>query len=172
MNKSWFKHTITFIILYLIQLLLLNKITLFGFVTPMIYIMFIMCLPFNSPKWLLVLLGFTSGLIMDCFTGALGFHALSMLVIAFLRPAIIHIIPYNGKKEEHLQPIFHDMKGLWYLQYAFCITFIHHFIYYMVDSMSMAHFGHTLWVILVNTLFTIICIYIAQMLFYKPSKRY
>lgn len=172
MNKPWFKHLLIFIILYLVQILLLNKISLFGFVTPMIYILFIMGLPFDTPKWLLVILGFLSGLIMDCFTGALGFQALAALVIAFLRPSIIQFIPYNGKMEEHLQPIYYDMEFVWYLQYAFLLTLIHHAVYYFVDAMSLKHFGHTLWVILVNTLFTVIAIFIVQAIFYKPSKRY
>ena len=172
MNNVYVKHTVAFILLYVAQIFLLDKVALWGFVTPMIYILFILSLPFDTPNWLMVVLGFVAGLIMDSFTGSLGMHALSLMTIAFLRKWVITVIPFYGEKEPHLQPKLYDMKFVWYLQYAFLLTLIHHAIYYFVDAMSLKHFGHTLWVILVNTLFTVIAIFIVQAIFYKPSKRY
>ena len=122
MNNVYVKHTVAFILLYVAQIFLLDKVALWGFVTPMIYILFILSLPFDTPNWLMVVLGFAAGLIMDSFTGSLGMHALSLMTIAFMRKWVITVIPFYGEKEPHLQPKLYDMKFVWYLQYTFLLT--------------------------------------------------
>jgi rod shape-determining protein MreD len=147
-------------------------VNLWGVVTPMIYILFIFSLPFQTPKWAVVLLGFLLGLSIDIFSGILGLHALATLIIAFIRSFVISIIPLRVEREEHLLPIFHDMKFSWYFRYTFLLTLVHHFIYFMVDAFTFHNFIKTCIVVLTNTLFTLLCIFIIQILFYKPSKRY
>jgi hypothetical protein len=141
-------------------------------VMPMIYIVFIFSLPFNTPKWLVVLLGVFCGFLMDIFCGAIGFHALATLTMAFCRAGLIRLIPLRLEREEHLLPIFYDMKLGWYLRYAFCLTFLHHFVYYFADVFSFHNFNKLLWVVSANTLCSLLCIFLIQVLLYKPSKRY
>jgi len=87
-----------------LQVVILNKICLWGMIAPMVYIVFIFSLPFDMPKWLVVLLGFCCGFVVDIFFGVLGFHALATLVMAFLRAGIIQLIPLRIEREEHLLP--------------------------------------------------------------------
>jgi rod shape-determining protein MreD len=138
----------------------------------MVYIAFILSLPFQAPRWIVILLGFLLGMIIDFFTGVIGFHALATLIIAFIRPSIIRIISKKEEREEHLHPIFYDMRFVWYLQYALFLTFIHHFVYFFVDVLSFHNFSHTITVIFSNTACSLICIFLIQILFYKSSKRY
>ena len=172
MNKVYIKYAALFLLYVLLQVFVFNMVNLWGVITPMIYILFILSLPFQTPKWAVVLLGFLLGLSIDIFSGVLGLHALATLVIAFVRPFVITIIPLRVEREEHLLPIFHDMKLAWYLRYVFLLTLIHHFVYFMVDAFTFYNFFKTCLVVLVNTLFTLLCIFIIQILFYKPSKRY
>jgi len=166
------KQLFQFIFLFILQVFILNRICLWEVVTPMIYIVFIFSLPFSTPKWLVVLLGFCCGFLMDTFSGVLGFHALATLIIAFLRAATIRIISQRTEREEHLLPIFHDMKFGWYLKYVFCLTFIHQFVYYFTDVLSFHNFGKLMLVVSENTLGSLVCIFLIQILIYKPSKRY
>jgi len=172
MSKVYFKYIISFILLILLQIFVFNKINMLGFITPMIYIVFIFSLPFQTPRWAVILLGFLIGLAVDFFTGIVGINALATLIIAFIRPSIIRIITLRVELEEHLLPIYQDMKFAWYLQYAFLLTFIHHFVYFFVDALSFNNFWRIMIVILSNTAFSVICIFIIQILFYKASKRY
>ena len=173
MNKSFFKYCLRFILIILLQIVILNKITLWGFVTPMVYFVFILSLPFKTPRWVVILLGFFTGITVDFFTGGIiGIHALATLVIAFIRSFTIGTITSRKEREKHLLPIFHDMRFIWYLQYVFILTFIHHFVYFFVDILSFNSFFQALMVILSNTVCSIICIFIIQILFYKKSKRY
>jgi Na+-transporting methylmalonyl-CoA/oxaloacetate decarboxylase beta subunit len=132
-----------------------------------------MSLPFQTPRWAVIFLGFLLGLIIDFFSGMIGYHALATLIIAFIRPLIIRIISTTREeREEHLHPIFYDMRFAWYLQYVFLLTFIHHFVYFFVDMLSFHNFLRTMFVVLSNTLCSLICIFLIQILFYKSSKRY
>jgi len=172
MSKNFFKYLINFILFVLLQVFVLNKIILWEFVTPMVYICFIFSLPFQTPKGAVILLGFLMGIIIDFFTGMIGFHALATLTIAFLRHMLIRMISRREEREEHLHPIFHDMRFIWYFQYVFWLTFIHNFVYFFVDALSFHNFLRTITVILSNTACSLICIFLIQILFYKSSKRY
>ena len=172
MNKNLFTYIISFILFVLVQVFVLNKVSLWAVVTPMVYIAFIFSLPFQTPRWAVVLLGFLLGLTIDFFTGVIGFHALATLTIAFLRPVFIDLISANDDWEEHLRPLFYDMRFFWYLQYVFLLTFIHHFVYFFVDVLNFHNFSQTIIVILSNTACTVICVFLIQILFYKSSKRY
>ena len=172
MNKNLFTYIISFILFVLAQILVLNKVSLWAVVTPMVYIAFIFSLPFQTPRWAVILLGFLLGLIMDFFTGVIGFHAFATLIIAFIRPMLIDLISAKDDWEEHLRPLFYDMRFIWYLQYVFWLTFIHHFVYFFVDILNFHNFSQTILVILSNTACTMICVFLIQILFYKSSKRY
>ena len=172
MSKLFFKQFFGFILLLALQVLILNKVCLWGIITPLVYIVFIFSLPFNTPKWLVVLLGFLCGFFVDIFAGALGFHALATLIISFLRAGIIRLIPLRVEREEHLLPIFHDMKFGWYFQYVFYLILIHHFVYYFADAFSFQNFGKLMLVVLANTLCSLLCIFLIQILVHRPSKRY
>jgi hypothetical protein len=117
-------------------------------------------------------LAFLTGLTVDFFTGVIGYHALATLIIGFIRPFIIQLIPLHVEREAHLLPIFHDMKFRWYLQYVFLLTLIHHFVYFFVDVLSFHNFSRTILVIIGSTLCSLVCILLIDIVFNKPSKRY
>jgi len=172
MNNIYIKQIFYFILLLALQILIFNKVCLWGMVTPVVYLIFIFSLPFNTPKWAMVLLGFLTGFLVDIFCEVIGFHALATLIIAFLRAGTIKLIPLRVEREEHLLPILYDMKFGWYFQYALYLIFIHQFVYFFADALSFQNFGKLILVVLSNTLASLLCIFLIQILVYKPSKRY
>ncbi|MCI0523101.1 MAG: rod shape-determining protein MreD, partial [Bacteroidales bacterium] len=67
-------YTVAFVGLILLQLLIFNNIQLSGYINPYIYVMFILVLPLNIPSWILLLLSFMTGLVVDLFSGTFGVH--------------------------------------------------------------------------------------------------
>ncbi|MBP7210506.1 MAG: hypothetical protein KBA02_04865 [Paludibacteraceae bacterium] len=165
-------YGLTFLLLLLCQILLANNISLWGMITPMVYIMFILVLPFQMSKSLVVLLGFAMGISVDLFTGVLGQHAAASVLIAFLRMPVIRIISTQIKFEEHLRPILWDMQFSWYFQYALYLTLIHHIVFFFLDAMSFQNLFLVLGIALLNVMATLLLIFIFQIIFYKASKRY
>lgn len=173
MNNTFvWKYVGQFVLLMLLQVLLLDKIALWGFLTPMLYILCILTLPFQTPRWLVVLLGFGVGLFEDCFTGIMGVHAAATTCIAFARPLIINLIPFNSTIEDHMRPILWDMHFGWFTAYSFIMCFIHQLLLFFFDAFSLAHCLHWIGASLLNSLFTVMLILVVQSLFYNSSKRY
>src|SRR5574344_1379670 len=109
MINNLIRRIFVFIAFVLIQGLILNHIVLFGCVTPYLYPLFILLLPFETPKWKMVLYGFCLGFCIDLFTGDLGFHAFSTMLMAFLRYPVIWIITNMKSLDKNQQPCIADM---------------------------------------------------------------
>jgi rod shape-determining protein MreD len=85
MINSILRLGLIFILLILFQVLLFNNIQFSGYVNPYVYIMFILLLPVEIPSWLLLLLSFATGLIMDFFSGSPGMHTSATVFAGFIR---------------------------------------------------------------------------------------
>ncbi|MDR1792212.1 MAG: rod shape-determining protein MreD [Bacteroidales bacterium] len=165
--------TLIVLVLYIAcQIFIFNKISVWGYFSPMIYLLFILSLPFQTPQWLIILSGFFVGLLIDLFSARLGLHAFSTLVMAFLRPYIIRLISQKDNFEEHLNPLLKDMRFKWYFLYTFLLVFIHQLVYYFTEAFSLQNVWHLLFLIAINTMVTVACIFVIQILFYPSSKRY
>src|SRR5664280_2081310 len=97
MINSILRFGLIFILLILLQVLLFNNIQFSGYVNPYVYIMFILLLPIDIPSWLLLILSFVTGLIIDFFSGSPGMHTSATVLVAFIRPYILRIVsPSDG----------------------------------------------------------------------------
>ncbi len=91
------RFSLIFILLILLQVLLFNNIQFSGYVNPYVYIMFILLLPVEIPSWLLLIISFFTGLIIDLFTGTPGMHTSATVLAGFVRPYVLRIIsPRDG----------------------------------------------------------------------------
>ena len=82
------QYFLAFVFLILFQVLVLNNLHLSIYLNPYAYILFILILPFETPGWLVLSLGFVLGLIMDAFCNTLGMHSVATVLLAFLRAVI------------------------------------------------------------------------------------
>ena len=70
------KNIIRFALFILVQVFVLAKVPpLHRFIVPYLYFLFILWLPYNTPRAGLTLLGFLFGLALDFFTKTPGLHA-------------------------------------------------------------------------------------------------
>ncbi|MDP4267135.1 MAG: rod shape-determining protein MreD, partial [Bacteroidota bacterium] len=87
-----FKNISRFVLLIFIQILILNNIELSGFINPYIYVLFIILLPFDIPRWSLLVIGFITGITVDMFSNTLGMHTTATVFMAFCRPFILNML--------------------------------------------------------------------------------
>ena len=170
MNKTVLQ-IIRFVVLVLLQVLVINHIRLGGYVHPYIYLMFIMLLPFNTPKWQLLVLGFALGLSIDFFTGTLGLHAGATTLMAFCRPSIISLISGNQKFENIPEPKLGPLDGMWFFRYVLCLVLIHHFALFFLESFSFQLIGQVLLRILLSAPVSIFLIMIILFIFKSEKKK-
>ncbi|MBR3493314.1 MAG: rod shape-determining protein MreD [Bacteroidales bacterium] len=169
MNKTALQ-IIRFVVLVLLQVLVINHIRLGGYVHPYIYMIFIMLLPFSTPKWQLLVLGFALGLTVDLFTGTLGLHAGATTLMAFCRPSIIKLVSGNQKFENITEPNLGQLGGIWFFRYALCMVFIHHLALFFLESFSFRLIGQVMLRILLSVPVSIFLIMMILFIF-KTEKR-
>jgi hypothetical protein len=170
MNKTVLQ-IIRFVVLVLFQVLVINHIRLGGYVHPHIYLIFIMLLPFNTPKWQLLVLGFVLGLSIDLFTGTPGLHAGATTLMAFCRPSIIKLVSGNLKFENIQEPSLGQIDGMWMFRYVLCMVIVHHFALFFLESFSFHLIGQVLLRILLSVPVSIFLIMMILYIFKREKKK-
>jgi rod shape-determining protein MreD len=102
MINSIFRYGLIFVLLILLQVLLFNNIQFSGYINPYIYVMFILLLPVEIPAWLMLLLSFATGVIIDYFSGSPGVHSSATVLAGFVRP--LHVSNNTGSSYSSFLP--------------------------------------------------------------------
>jgi len=168
MINSILRFGLIFILLILLQVLLFNNIQFSGYVNPYVYIMFILLLPFEIPSWLLLLLSFATGLIMDFFSGSPGMHSSATTLAGFVRPYILRVISPRDGYEPGSDPSMLTYGLTWFLAYSSLIVLIHHTALFYLEVFRFADFFRTMLRVLLSSLFSITFIILIE--FYRRGK--
>ncbi len=163
-----------FIVIILLQGLILNKVNLWGgMAIPYLYILFILMLPIETPRWLELILGLILGLCIDMFTNTLGMHASACVLIAYIRPLYLNAIAPRDGYEYGQRPSVQDLGLSWFLKYAVVLIFVHHLWLFYVEVYSFKGFFTTLLRVVLSTAFTLLLVIISQYLtLTRRSSRY
>ena len=170
MNNVIVSNILRFIFLVLIQVLILDHIQLSGFINPYLYILFILLLPFETPKALLLILAFLLGLSVDILSGTLGLHAAASVFMAFWRPSILRVVSARQEYEPGIRPILSDQGFAWIFGYSITLIAIHHFFLFFIEVFSFANFWITFTRSILSILFTLILVIVSQYLMFKPAR--
>ena len=161
MERLGIKYFLMFIVLVAVQVLFLNQIQFSGFINPYIYILFIMLLPLNSPRYAVLLLAFAIGLAVDVFSNSLGMHTAAAVFIAYLRPIIIRAIT-NREEELSDYPSLAKTGFAWFTTYTTIMVVIHHVVLFYIEVFSFQNFFSTLYRVFLSSIFSIFVIVLSQ----------
>jgi rod shape-determining protein MreD len=146
-----------FLLLVLFQVLVLNNIQFMGYINPYVYILFILALPVQTPRWFALLLAFGIGLTIDMFSNTLGMHAFAAVMVAFLRNGTIKL--FTAIEEgNNPTPSFHTFGVSAYIKYAVLLVFVHHTTLFILEALSLGHFWLMLAKIILSTFVTVLII--------------
>ncbi|MGB0887590.1 MAG: rod shape-determining protein MreD [Vicingaceae bacterium] len=166
---SVLKYAGLFVVLVLFQGLILNNIEFGGYVVPFLYVIFILALPFETPNWAVLILGFILGIFIDAFTSTLGMHTIATLVMAFARTYLLKLVAPRGGYEFNSKPKIQDMGIAWYLLYALILISIHHLFLFYIESFKLSQFFYTLGRSIASIVFTLVLVLIVQLFNYKST---
>ena len=167
MNSIVLVNIARFIGLLLFQVLILNQIELHGFISPYIYPLFILLLPFETPRWLQMVLAFIAGLLVDMFANTPGLHASATVFMAYLRQPIIQLNKPPGDYQAGDRPNIKSMGFKWFIFYITVAIVLHHIFYFFIEIYSLQYFFYTLIKIILSTATSILLIILYQYLFYS-----
>jgi rod shape-determining protein MreD len=168
MINSIFRFGLIFILLILSQVLLFNNIQFSGYINPYVYIMFILLLPVEIASWLLLLLSFSTGLIMDLFSGSPGMHSSATVLAGFVRPYILRVIAPRDGYEPNAETSMLTYGFRWFLTYASLIVLVHHTALFYLEVFRFTDFFRTMARVLLSSLFSITFILLVE--YYRKRK--
>lgn len=169
MINIYIKNIIRFVVLILLQVLILDNINFGGHVNPYLYVYFILLLPFETSGWLLLISSFLLGFGVDVFSGTLGMHAFSSVLMAFFRPVVIKSISSKKDYEAGMSPCIKDLGFQWFFVYSLILILIHHLALFYLEVFRFSDFFNTFLRAIYSVIFTLILVILTQFLFYKPS---
>lgn len=159
------KNTIRFIVLILLQVLIVQNIHLGAYIILFPYLLFILLLPFETPKLTVLFICFITGLTIDIFYDSAGLHAATCTLIGFARYYILKLLSPREGYDSGLTPTIQSMGPVWFITYAGIIVFIHHLFFFYLEIFRFNEFFRTLLRVILSSIGTLSLIYIIQFLF-------
>lgn len=166
------RNIIRFVLLVFLQVYVLNIMPLLHeLITPYIYFLYLLWLPFYIKKGWLLILGLLLGLSIDYYTITPGLHAAASVLVAYLRPIIINLFaPKDSTEFSYKEPSPKAMGWTAYLLYALILSFCHNFYLLFLEWLSFGSFIVFLMKIIVTTVISIMMIIIAELIFPRKLK--
>ncbi|HNQ68272.1 MAG TPA: hypothetical protein PKN32_07830 [Bacteroidales bacterium] len=167
MSRSNIKYILLFIVSVLSQTLVFDNIYFSSYINIFIYILFLLLLPIETNKFVVLGLSFILGLSIDIFNSTPGIHASATVLIGYLRPAILRLYAPREGYEPNKFPSIKNHGLNWFIKYSISIILIHHIFLFFVDAYGFSHFFYTMGKILISSVFSLIFIIIGHLLIMK-----
>lgn len=164
------RNIIRFIVLILVQVLIIKNIELGRFINPFIYVLFIIVLPFETPKWLLLLSAFILGITIDMFYDTAGMHAAASVFMAYTRPGILKLFSPRDGYEFGTQPTIQYLGVPWFLSYAGILVVFHHMVLFYIEIFRFSEFFSTFFRASASALITMLLVVVSQYLFHRKKE--
>ncbi|MBA7588301.1 hypothetical protein ES708_30355 [subsurface metagenome] len=167
MIKVVSRNIFRFFMLVLVQVLIFNNIEISGYLNPYIYVLFIILLPFETPPWITLILGFFLGLSIDIFTETIGMHTAATVFMAYIRPYVLSFFaPRDGYGSGSFPRVFH--YGLpWFIKYASLLIIGHHLLLFYIEMFRFQDFFSTLLKVILSSIFSITLIVLSQYFIFR-----
>ena len=156
------RNIVRFLVVILFQVLVMDNVMINGYMIPYIYLLFILLMPFETPRWTQLVLGFLLGMGIDLFLNTPGMHTAATVLVAFIRPYLLNLLaPRNGYDTDSF-PRIHYYGFLWFLKYTLIIVVIHHFLLFYLEVFQLKDFLTTLSRVILSSILSTSTIILSQ----------
>ena len=157
------------VVVVLLQVLLLNNITISTLLAPTLYIVCVAMMPIEWSQLRVFLSALAIAVVMDVTMGTCGLNVIVTLPIAFFRRPIMHYLAgiSDISSDEGIPSI--KRMGARFHRYIATIVTLHSILFFAVESLSFASFGIWLARLLCSTLATLVLAYMLIILFETKS---
>ena len=158
-------YIVLFLILALLQIFLFDNLSISIYLCPLVYIGFIVLLPIDAPPVAVLFLALSMSVAMDWAMGAAGINTIATLPVAMLRrPLLQSVCGKEGIREGGIPSSIRLWQG-GFLRYLAAMVVVHHFLFFMLESLSWAQLFHTLVRLVVGSAVTVGFIWLLARLF-------
>jgi hypothetical protein len=177
--SDYLKNFLRFCFIIMLQVLVLNKVTLrwwsqpagFPIFIPYVYPLFILLLPLETPVWLLIILGFFTGLTVDSFQNTAGMHAFATVLIAYLRTNVLTaLLPKKLSEYPNQSPSVKNMGWMPFLVYSGFLILLHHASFFIIELWSTGNIGYMLIKIFASAVTSLLFVIAYLLLFTRQAR--
>lgn len=136
-NNTFFINLLRFVLLILVQVLVFNRLNFFGFINPMVYVLFLYWYPIKKNRTNFILICFLLGLLIDIFSDTLAINTAATVSIAYLRPSIMRFV--FGVNYEFQSFKLNSSTRAQQFTFLALLIVIHHVIYFTLEIFSFAN---------------------------------
>lgn len=160
------KNSVRFVLFLLIQIIILNEVPpLHQFITPYVYFLFLLWLPFGTNRITMTFLGFAFGYSLDLFSNTPGLHAAACTLLGYLRPTVLNLLLAQEASEEiNKEPSIATMGWGPYFVYVFVLTFVHHFYLVLLEWLQFGNFSYFIGKVILTSLMSMVLIFLAELI--------
>ena len=132
MTLDLLKRAGWFVVFVLAQAIVLGRIHLFHFATPLFYVYFVTQFPRNYPKWGILLWSFMLGLMIDTFSNTPGLASASLTLIAAIQPYLFELFVPRDSVDD-LKPALSTLGPLKYSYYIIILVLVYCLVFYSLE---------------------------------------
>jgi len=136
-NNPALANAFRFLLLLTVQVLVFNRLNFFGFINPMVYILFLYWYPIKENRNLFLVLAFFLGFILDFFSDTMALHAAASLTIAYLRPTIMRFV--FGVNYEFQSFKLSNSTRIQQFTFLTLLVITHHGIFFSLEIFSFSN---------------------------------
>jgi rod shape-determining protein MreD len=141
-----------------------------GYMHPYIYILFLLLLPININRSLLLLIAFFTGITIDYFTRTMGINASASVLLAYLRPGTIRLFFGNHDFSSKEEPGLSSFGLIGFFKYIIVLVFISQLLLFFMEVLSFNNILYTIQQVILSTLLSTFIIFIVMLFFGKRAK--
>lgn len=161
MNTEILKRLLAFVLLCLVQALILNRIRLFGFATPLLPVYFVITFHRGYPKWAILIWSFLLGLCLDSFSNTPGVAAASMTFVALLQPYLLEpFVPRDSADD--LKVSVRSLGWGKFASLAFLLVIIYVLVFFSLEAFTFYNWQQWLMCVGGSTVLTYLFILVIE----------
>ncbi|WP_352422302.1 rod shape-determining protein MreD [Proteiniphilum sp.] len=142
MKLNYIYEIVLFVVLILLQVLLLNRISLFGIATPVLYVYFLLKLPVGRNLYYVIFSAFLMGLIIDIFLNTPGMNAAAITIVAAFRKNILGLF-FEREGYDDFVPGINTAAGP-FVRFTIFMVFLHLTLLFFIESFTLFNLKNTL----------------------------
>lgn len=167
-SSNVIRMLLLYVITTIVQIVVLNNLSMTSFVNPQLYILFLLSMPFGVGTIPLMLYGFVTGIVIDLFCDTPGMHASACVLIAYIRRYVLNMLAYRDAYKSDEIPSVMVYGWPWYVKYAGILVSVHHVMLFFVEQFDTLFFWPTLLRVVLSILSTIVLLLLVQ--YFMPMR--
>jgi len=160
-------NIVRFVLLVLAQVLVFNNLNFFGFINPLVYVLFFYWYPIRENRAAFITISFLLGLVIDIFSDTLALHTIVSITLAYVRPFLMRFC--FGANFDFQAFTFKNATQLQRATFLFLLILIQHVIFFSLEILSFAHILLILKKILFTSFSTFLICILLTSLFAKEN---